>query len=353
MIPSTNFNPPFQITRAGHLVLRVQDLALSTRFYTEVIGLLVSAQGSDCVYLRGVEESCHHSLILRQAAGEPTCERIGFRVSRDEELDKAAEYFSSIGRPASFVDVEYQGRTLHAADDLGVPLEFVASMPRLKRVHDQYQIHRGAGALRMDHFQLAVPDAPQAAAFYTQLGFRISDYFVDKEGDTDPLGMFLYRKNNPHDIVFLTRPGPVLHHFGYIVPEGSNLFRALDVAAALGFAGSLERGPGRHGEGHSLYVYFRDPDGHRVEILPPPYQTGDMDDEPIGWHRGNRHSWELPAPNSWLHEITKFEGVTIQPCYKSFGLTSLEDHLASRGLDLNRSVGLQNRQQMPAGETSE
>jgi catechol 2,3-dioxygenase len=338
MIPSSDFNPSFTITRAGHIVLRVRNLASSMSFYTEVLGLLVTDKTHETVYLRGVEESCHHSLILKETSGEPTCERIGFRVFCDEDLDKAAEYFARTGREHHFVEVPNQARTLHVSDDIGVPIELVASMPRLKRMHDQYQIIRGAGALRMDHFQLAVPDAASAAAFYTGLGFRISDYFVDKEGDTDPLGIFLYKKNNPHDIVFLTRPGPVLHHFGYIVPEASNLFRALDVSNSLGFKNVLERGPGRHGEGHSLYVYFRDPDGHRVEILPPPYQTGDIDDQPIGWHRANRHSWDQPAPKSWLYEITKFEGVEIKPCHKGHGLLSLEDFLANRPLLEGRAV---------------
>src|SRR5205823_5069378 len=113
-----------------------------------------------------------------------------------------------------------------------------------------------------------------------------------------------------------------------------------DASNAMGFAKSLERGPGRHGEGHSLYVYFRDPDGHRVEILLPPYQTGDIDDQPVGWHRGNRHSWEQPAPKSWLHEITKFEGVEIKPCHKGLGLMSLEDFLAQRPVLRDRAVGL-------------
>jgi len=191
----------------------------------------------------------------------------------------------------------------------------------------------------MDHFQLPVPYAATSASFYTRLGFLISDYFVNNEGDTDPLGIFLYRKNNPHDIVFLTRPGPVFHHFSYIVPEASNLFRALDVSNSLGFTKALDRGPGRHGEGHSTYVYFRDPDGHRIEILPPPYQTGDMDDMPVGWNNANRHSWDLPAPRSWLYEITKFEGVDIQPCDKSFGIPSLEDFLEHRPLLSGRTVG--------------
>ena len=42
--PQTNFNPPFDITRASHLVFTVRDLAASKAFYTEVIGLKVSAE---------------------------------------------------------------------------------------------------------------------------------------------------------------------------------------------------------------------------------------------------------------------------------------------------------------------
>ena len=56
-IPKTNFNPPFNITRASHLVFTVRDLAASRDFYTEVMGLIVSDEDADTLWLRGVEES--------------------------------------------------------------------------------------------------------------------------------------------------------------------------------------------------------------------------------------------------------------------------------------------------------
>ena len=43
-LPPTNFSPPFNITRASHLVLTARDLAKSRDFYTEVIGLKVSGR---------------------------------------------------------------------------------------------------------------------------------------------------------------------------------------------------------------------------------------------------------------------------------------------------------------------
>ena len=52
-IPNTNFHPPFNITRASHLVFTVRDLAKSREFYTEVMGLIVSDENADTLWLRG------------------------------------------------------------------------------------------------------------------------------------------------------------------------------------------------------------------------------------------------------------------------------------------------------------
>lgn len=328
-VPTTNPNPPFAVRRASHVVLQVKDLDVSVRFYTGVIGLLVSARDDRSVYLRGIEESAHHSLVLQQSS-QRCCERLGFRVGEEADLDRAQAYFATIGHASHFVERAYQGRTLHVADGLGIPLEFCATMPAQPRFHDQFDVQRGGAALRFDHTQVLAPDVGAASQFYTDLGFRISDYFVDQPGDETPLGIFLYRKNNPHDIVFLRRPGPVFHHFAYIVADQSFLFRALDTAGSLGLAATLERGPARHGEGHALYVYFRDPDGHRCEIMSQPIQMGDAEDIPMGWHRGNRHSWEQPAPKSWLYDASPFEGVAVTGEGVGHGLRNLEDFLAAR-----------------------
>lgn len=329
-VPETNFRPPFNVTRASHVALTVGDLAKSRAFYTEVIGLVVTHESRDEVYLRGLEETCHHSLILRSAEGPPCCERIGFRVFREEDIEQAEAYFASRGVAAERVERPFQRSTLLLRDRAGMPVELCAGMPIEPRLHDKPHLHRGAAALRFDHVQCLTPDVAAAGAFYTDLGFRISDYFVEREDDEEPLGLFLYRKNNPHDIVLVTRPGPQLHHFGYVVPEVSHLFRALDVAGAVGFAESLERGPGRHGQGHVFYVYFRDPDGHRVEILPPPIQIIDFENAPVKWHSGNRFTWDLPPPKTWLFEATPFRDVPLRKPKATERLFSLEDFLAAR-----------------------
>ena len=79
-LPEKNLDTPFNITRTSHVVLTVKDLEASRLFYTEVVGLMVTEQDGGTLYLRGVEEACHHSLVLKQSNDAPRCERIGMRV---------------------------------------------------------------------------------------------------------------------------------------------------------------------------------------------------------------------------------------------------------------------------------
>src|SRR5262249_36624372 len=115
-IPKPVYNPPFNVTRASHSVLTVKDLAVSRNFYVDLLGFIVSDEDRETLYLRGVAEACHHSLVLKRARGEPQAERVGMRVFSEEDLEKAKTFFDKAGLPATWVEVAHQGRTLHVAD---------------------------------------------------------------------------------------------------------------------------------------------------------------------------------------------------------------------------------------------
>ncbi|MGY2982843.1 VOC family protein [Bradyrhizobium sp. USDA 4508] len=87
-LPITNHDPGFRITRASHVVLTVRDLAASRQFYEKVIGLILTAEEGGALYFRGVEEACHHSLVLRKGEGA-ACARLGLRVFQDDDLDRS------------------------------------------------------------------------------------------------------------------------------------------------------------------------------------------------------------------------------------------------------------------------
>src|SRR6266436_6531819 len=97
-LPVTNFDPGFRITRASHVVLTVGDLAASRQFYSEVIGLVPTAEADGTLYFRGVEEACHHSLVLRQSSdSDRSCARVGMRVFTNDDLEQAKAFFESKG----------------------------------------------------------------------------------------------------------------------------------------------------------------------------------------------------------------------------------------------------------------
>jgi catechol 2,3-dioxygenase len=327
-LPATVFDPPFRITRASHVVLTVRDLAASRTFYSDVIGLVLTGEHDDVLYFRGIEEACHHSLVLRKGT-EPLCARLGMRVLTEDDLDRAQSFFDSKGCANRWAEVPFQGRTLHVTDITGVPLELCARMTAVPRMITKFSLHKGGCAQRLDHYQVLTPNVRAACEFYMAVGFRLSEY-ISPAGSSDLLGIFLQRKGNPHDIVFFNGTGPRLHHFAFLAPEVHHLLHACDVAGELGFGHDVERGPGRHGPGHAMFVYFRDPDGHRIELFNTHYQVMDLENEPVGWDPSDHNMsfpWGLPAQRNWFEQATKFAATPISEPERAPNPMTLEAYL--------------------------
>ena len=65
-IRTENQNPPFNITRLSHVLLSSRDLDKTRYFYETGLGLEVSYQDQEFLYLRCLEEPWHHSLIFKK-----------------------------------------------------------------------------------------------------------------------------------------------------------------------------------------------------------------------------------------------------------------------------------------------
>jgi catechol 2,3-dioxygenase len=306
-IPRSAYPPPFNTTRASHLILTVKDLGASRAFYCDALGFVISDEDKRTLYLRGIEEACHHSLVLKLTADNAVCERIGLRVYTEDDLEQAKAFFERAQLPAAWADTPHQGRTLHVADAVGTPLEFCATMATRPRLVVAFKEHKGACPQRIDHFQILAPDVPRACEFYAALGFRLSE-FIAADGTDDLAMVFMQRKGNPHDIVFANGAGPRLHHVAFSVPDTNHIIHACDIAASFGFGANLEHGPGRHGPGHALFAYFRDPDGHRLELFNTHYQVMDIENEPVRWELSamRNRPWGLPARLKWYEEASRF-----------------------------------------------
>lgn len=312
-IPAPNLYPPFNIVRLSHVEFGVTDLANSKAFYVDTLGLQITDQTSDAIYLRAMEERGHHCIVLRQATEARACE-LGFKVFDEENLEKAAHFFKSKDLPVEWVERPYQSRTFRTRDNFGTPLEFYARMDRLEPIHQKYALYKGVKPLRIDHFNCFTPDVDASVAFYNEIGFRVTEYTED-EVSGRLWAAWTHRKGGVHDIAFTNGRGPRLHHTAFWVPTPLNIIDLLDLMATTGWIDNIERGPGRHGISNAFFLYIRDPDGHRIEIYCSDYQTVDPDLEPIKWDLKDPQRqtlWGAPAPRSWFEEGSLFVGAEVQ-----------------------------------------
>lgn len=308
--PKHIFDPPFNVVRCSHVTLGVADLARSKAFYADTLGLRVEDETGDALYLRGVEERQHHSLVL-QKAPHALAHHLGFKVGSEEDLDKAAHFFKANGIKYQFVERPYQERTLQAVDPFGMPLELYFRMEKRESLLQKYGHYKGVQPQRLDHFNIFAPDVQGAIDFYALLGFRMTEY-AEEDGPNGRIAAgWMQRKGNVHDLAFTNGRGPRLHHLCYWSPTAMHIIHLCDVMATTGYLSNLERGPGRHGISNAFFLYVRCPDGHRVEIYTSDYQTMDPDHEPIRWSlRDPRRQtlWGQPAPRSWFEEGSLFAG---------------------------------------------
>jgi catechol 2,3-dioxygenase len=304
--------PPYDIVRAAYAELQVTDLTASERFYVDLLGMIVSERTDDALYLRGWEERLHHSLVLRPGP-VPAAARLGFRMRRERDLDLLAADLKSQGLPVRWADAPDPGigRVLRARDPSGYPLEFFYEMQQFRTLLQRFDLHRGAPILRFDHLNLHVPRLEEAFGFWTNLGFRCSEY-ISTDGPIERItGAWLLRKPSVHDVALTAGRGPRLHHTAFWVGEPAGVLRACDQLAAAGQPHVIERGPGRHGVSNAFFVYLRDPDGHRIELYSCDYYTGDPDLKPLRWSVNDvrcRSFWGTRAPDSWYDESSSILG---------------------------------------------
>src|SRR5438874_1561671 len=90
-----------KIAHAGHAELQVKDLEASKRFFTDVVGLILSDEDDKSVYLRAWQDFEHHSLVLTKGE-ESALMHLGWRVEDPESLDQFARHFEQIGIPCTW-----------------------------------------------------------------------------------------------------------------------------------------------------------------------------------------------------------------------------------------------------------
>ncbi|MBL3687515.1 3,4-dihydroxyphenylacetate 2,3-dioxygenase [Leucobacter zeae] len=298
----TPTSPAPDILRCAYMELIVTDLAASREFYVDVLGLYVTTEDDEAIYLRSTEEFIHHNLVLRKGPVAAVA-AFSYRVRTPEDLDLAVAFYEELGcevrrNPNGFVTGI--GDSVRVVDPLGFPYEFFYQTEHTERMSWRYDLHIPGELVRLDHFNQITPDVPRAVGFMQNLGFRVTEDIQDHEGTV--YAAWMRRKPTVHDTAMTGGDGPRMHHVCFATHEKHNILAICDKLGSLRRSDSIERGPGRHGVSNAFYLYLRDPDGHRVEIYTQDYYTGDPDNPVVTWdvHDNQRRDWwGNPVVPSW------------------------------------------------------
>ncbi|TAM69235.1 MAG: 3,4-dihydroxyphenylacetate 2,3-dioxygenase [Microbacteriaceae bacterium] len=308
--------PPPDVIRCAYAEFIVSDLAASRAFYVDVLGLVVTYEDENAIYLRAFEEYLHHSLILR-VGPVPALSVLAYRVRSAAEVDVAERYYRELGVRVQRREAGATrgiGPAVRIEDPLGFPIEFFYDAEHVERFTQRYDL-QGAGAIaRLDHFNVTTPDVPFAQRYYEGVGFKVSEDIEDEEGTV--YAAWMYRKATVHDVALTGADGPRLHHVAFATHERAQILHICDHLGAIRRSDVIERGPGRHGVSNAFYLYLRDPDGHRIEIYTHDYYTGDPDNPVITWdvHDNQRRDfWGNPVVPSWYAEASTVLDLDGQP----------------------------------------
>ncbi|OPX14205.1 3,4-dihydroxyphenylacetate 2,3-dioxygenase [Gordonia sp. i37] len=298
---------PPDILRCAYMEIVVTDLAASRQFYVDILGLYVTDEDDEAIYLRSTEEFIHHNLVLRKGPVAAVAV-FSYRVRSPEDLDKAVAFYTEIGcrverRAEGFV--KGIGDSVRVEDPLGFPYEFFYQTDHVERMSWRYDLHCPGELVRLDHFNQVTPDVPRAVRHYQDLGFRVTEDIQDDKGTV--YAAWMRRKPTVHDTAATGGDGPRMHHVAFATHEKHNILAICDKLGGLRRSDAIERGPGRHGVSNAFYLYLRDPDGHRVEIYTQDYYTGDPDNPVVTWdvHDNQRRDfWGNPVVPSWYTDAS-------------------------------------------------
>ena len=284
---------PVRINRLGHLEIRSPDVAALATYYERVLGLAVTEQSEDAAYLTTGAD--HHCLAIRRGSAHG---RAGLGLLVDGELSDVESALREAG-----LAVERRSDPEPGIGQALVVVEPLTDMPISlyeNQDHTDEQTSLGLRPTKLGHVANFAPELGPLRAFYEEiLGFRWSDIIGD-------FFVFLRCNADHHAVNIMSstkRSG--LHHAAFEVRDFVHLKDMLDQLARNEVR--LEWGPGRHGAGHNIFTYHRDPDGNLVELfceLDVVHDETNGTFEPRPWHeefpQGPRR-WEVgpAAANKW------------------------------------------------------
>lgn len=267
--------PIYDIAHLAHVELLTPKLDESARFFVEVMGMTVSAQGDNSVYLRGWDDYEHHTLKLT-AADLPGLGHYAWRTSSALALQRrvAAIEKSNLGEGWIEGDVGH-GSAYRFSDPDGHKMEIYYDTvwytppkelrPALKNQASRFPA-RGANLRRIDHINLLAADVRLNRQFMQEcLGLRLTEQIIFD--DSSEKAAWLTANNKTYELAISEDWSGArgrLHHVTYAVDSREDVLRAADICLEHGVF--METGPHKHAIQQTFFLYVYEPGGNRFEV---------------------------------------------------------------------------------------
>lgn len=289
-LPETGAAGALRDTAVSHIGFRVPDVPAAVQFYATVLGLVVQEELPDGGARLGWGTG-HHVVDL--VPGEKALDHIAFEVRDAGGLDAIAARLSSCTElDESYVDHPLgKVRGISTIDPDGNTVHFHSAVYR----QGENAADTGRRPIKYQHVTLATSDVARMAEFYVgTVGFRISDQLADG-------GFAWLRSNRDHHTLAVVGSGQRgLDHYSYDLAEWEDFKAWCDRLTDIGV--DVVWGPGRHGPGNNLFVFFDDPAGNHIELSAEMEKFHDDRVEYVP------RRWE-PVPNSvnlWGGQLAKW-----------------------------------------------
>jgi catechol 2,3-dioxygenase-like lactoylglutathione lyase family enzyme len=235
-------------------------------------------------------------LVVRLDRGdEAACTSLAFEVAPDSDFADMSRKLSAEGIKSDLRSDAVPGmkQALAFKDNKGTAIELFKDWSYLGSHHQVL----GVGPLKLGHIAFVVTDPQATARFYQQiLGFRVSDWIAD---------FFVFMRCGPdhHTVNFIKGATNKLHHYAFELKDFAHMQNSCELFAHRNIP--IIWGPVRHGPGHNVATYHRNPDDLVVEFY---IELDQLKDEELGyfdprpWHRDTPQRprvWERTTTTIW------------------------------------------------------
>ncbi|RMF76221.1 MAG: catechol 2,3-dioxygenase [Chloroflexi bacterium] len=269
----------------------------TVRFFHDFLGMEISHQEGQAVYLRAYEDFYQYTMKVVEAP-QAGMEAVTWRAASPQALERRVQALEAAGLGLGWVEDDYAHGPAYKftspdghVQKLLWELDYYQAPPEMKsklKNRPQKRPLRGVPVRRIDHVNLMVSDVPQNTDFFANvLNFKIRE---QKIGDGGALvGSWLSVSPLVHELAVMKDSSGAkgrFHHVAYWYGAPQHLLDIADIFSDYDII--IEGGPGKHGTTQAYYMYVFEPGGNRVELFGDTgYLIFDPDWQTVIWDVAN------------------------------------------------------------------